>query len=107
MQKQKSLKLNFVLTVSEIYCIKFSSYCNRKYIINNIKNQEYIKLIPALFLSIVISLCLVRFSYNNLFAIIVSALSFFVIYVTMLYLTKEKITVEIFNIIILRLKKVF
>ena len=92
---------------AELIVLIFQVVVMKKYVLNNIKNQEYIKLIPALFLSIVISLCLVRFSYNNLFAIIVSALSFFVIYVTMLYLTKEKITVEIFNTIILRLKKVF
>ena len=92
---------------AELIVLIFQVVVMKKYVLNNIKNQEYIKFIPALFLSIIISLCLVRFSYNNLFAIIVSALSFFVIYVTMLYLTKEKITVEIFNTIILRLKKVF
>ena len=92
---------------AELIVLIFQVVVMKKYVLNNIKNQEYTKLIPALFLSITVSLCLVRFSYNNLFAIIVSALSFFVIYVTILYLTKEKITVEIFNTIILKLKKVF
>lgn len=92
---------------AELIVLIFQVVVMKKYVLNNIKHQEYTKLIPALFLSITVSLCLVRFSYNNLFAIIVSALSFFVIYVTILYLTKEKITVEIFNTIILKLKKVF
>lgn len=92
---------------AELIVLIFQVVVMKKYVLNNIKHQEYTKLIPALFLSITVSLYLVRFSYNNLFAIIVSALSFFVIYVTILYLTKEKITVEIFNTIILKLKKVF
>lgn len=92
---------------AELVVLIFQVVVMKKYVLNNIKNQEYIKLILALFLSVTISLCLARFSYNNLFAIIISALSFFVIYVTVLYLSKEKITVEIFNIIILKLKKVF
>ena len=92
---------------AELFVLIFQVVVMKKYVFNNIKNQEYIKLIFALFFAIISSLCLVRFSYNNLFAIIISALSFFVVYITILYLTKEKITIEIFNTIALKLKKVF
>ena len=96
-----------VTVFAELFVLIFQVVVMKKYVFNNIKNQEYIKLIFALFFAIISSLCLVRFSYNNLFAIIISALSFFVVYITILYLTKEKITIEIFNTIALKLKKVF
>jgi O-antigen/teichoic acid export membrane protein len=93
--------------IAELFVLVFQVFAMKNYVLNNIKNQEYIKVIAALFLAIPISLYLVKFSYNNLFAIIISASSFFIIYVTVLYITKEKTTIEIFNLIISKLKKVF
>lgn len=46
-------------------------------------------------LAIKISLYLVKFSYNNLFAIIIFVLFFFVVYTIIFYLTKEKTIVVI------------
>lgn len=92
---------------AELCVLIFQVVVMKNYVLNNIKNQEYIKIVAAILLAIAISLYLVKFSYNNLFAIIISASSFFVVYMTALYLTKEKITVEIFNILVSKLKKVF
>lgn len=46
-------------------------------------------------LAIKISLYLVKFSYNNLFAIIIFVIFFFVVYIIIFYLTKEKTIVVI------------
>ena len=93
--------------VAELMVLIFQVVVMKKNVLNNIKSQEYIKIIFAIFLSVIISFYLLKFSYSNLYAIIVSALSFFSIYVMALLLTKEKVTIEIFNLIILKLKRIF
>jgi len=92
---------------AELIVLIFQVFAMRQYVLNNMRNQEYIKIISAILLAIISSFYLIKFSYNNLFAIIISALSFFSVYIIVLYLTKEKIIVEIFNQIVLKLKKVF
>jgi len=92
--------------VAELIVLIFQIVIMKKYVLINIKNQEYIKIIFAIFLSVVVSFYSVKFAYNNLFAIITSSLSFFTVYIMFLYLTKEKITVEIVNLTILKIKKV-
>ncbi|MBR3627615.1 MAG: flippase [Elusimicrobia bacterium] len=91
---------------AELIVLIFQVVVMRKYVLNNMKNQEYIKIISAVFSAIIIALYLTKFGYNNLFAIIISALSFFVVYIIVLILTKEKVTIELFNQIVLKLKKV-
>lgn len=91
---------------AELIVLLFQVVAMKKYVLNNMKNQEYIKIISAIFLAIVISLYLTKFGNDNLFAIIISASSFFIVYITVLFLTKEKVTMEMFNQIVLKLKKV-
>ena len=93
--------------IAELCVLIFQVIVMKKYVLDNIKNQEYIKIISAILLAITISFYLVKFSYNNLFAIIISALSFFIVYTIILYLTKEKTTIELCNLILSKLKKVF
>ena len=92
---------------AELCVLIFQVIVMKNYVLNNIKNQEYIKITGAILLAVIISFYLVKFSYNNLFAIIISVLSFFVVYTIILYLTKEKTTIEICNLILSKLKKVF
>lgn len=92
---------------AELCVLIFQVVVMKNYVLNNIKNQEYIKITGAILLAVIISFYLVKFSYNNLFAIIISVLSFFVVYMIILYLTKEKTTIEICNLIFAKLKKVF
>lgn len=93
--------------IAELVVLIFQIVAMKEYVLNNIKKQEYIKIISAIFFATIISLHSVKFGYNNLFAIIISALSFFTVYILILYMTKEKITIEIFNLIVSKLKKVF
>lgn len=91
---------------AELIVLLFQVVAMKKYVLNNMKNQEYIKIISAIFLATVISLYLTKFGNDNLFAIIISASSFFIAYITVLFLTKEKVIMEMFNQIVLKLKKV-
>ena len=93
--------------IAELCVLIFQVIVMKNYVLNNIKNQEYIKIIGAILLATMISLYLVKFSYNNLFATIISVSSFFIVYTIILYLTKEKTTIEICNLILSKMKRFF